>query len=243
MCGRYVSPNEAALNREYLVDARNSGQRLQRLFEDGRSYNVAPTQGVPVVRVIRKNTGRDSGGARECVEMRWGLVPFWSKGIPPKFSSINATIEKLENGPTWRGPWKRGQRCIVPAVGFYEWHVNPDGSKTPYFIEPADKNSTFAFAGLWDESKADNVDAIVSCTIITMPPNELMAEIHNAKKRMPAILDKDDLETWLTGTPEQAKTVLKQYPQEMMHAYIVSSRVNSPRNNDPKLIQPLDAVA
>lgn len=92
--------------------------------------------------------------AREGLLMRWGLVPFFCKGIAPRYSTINVTIEKVESGPCWRGPWSRAQRCMLPAVGFYEWHVLADGSKQPYFIT-------------------------------TMPPNTLMAEIHNAKKRMP----------------------------------------------------------
>jgi putative SOS response-associated peptidase YedK len=60
--------------------------------------------------------------------MRCGLFPFFAKGIPPKYSTINATIEKLADGPTWRGPWKRAQRCILPAAGFYEWHVNDESA-------------------------------------------------------------------------------------------------------------------
>jgi hypothetical protein len=49
--------------------------------------------------------------------MHWGLVPYWAKGIPPKFSTINATIEKLTEAASWRGRWMRGQRCIMPATG------------------------------------------------------------------------------------------------------------------------------
>ena len=45
---------------------------------------------------------------------------------------------------------------------------------------------------------------VLSCAIITMPANELLAEIHNAKQRMPLILTPEAVDTWLTGTPEQA---------------------------------------
>jgi len=235
MCGRYVSPNGAAIEREYRVDRHNSTSRIQEwLAGDGRNYNVAPSQYTPVVRVVRA-----AQGMRESLEMRWGLVPHWTNGEPPKFSTINATVEKVESAPTWRGPWRRGQRCIMPCVGFYEWQVNPDGSKTPYFIEPSEPDSTFAFAGLWDESVNAAGETILSCAVITLPANELMTEVHNVKQRMPAILDKADIDIWLTGTPQQAKTVLKQYPSELMHAYAVSTKVNSPKNNGPELIQPV----
>jgi hypothetical protein len=30
---------------------------------------------------------------------------------------------------TWRGPWSRGQRCILPATGFYEWQVRAASRK------------------------------------------------------------------------------------------------------------------
>ena len=115
MRGRYVSPDVAEAERYFLVHV------MRWKFE--RSFNVAPTQQVPVVRI--------ADGEREGVTLRWGLVPFFAKGILPKYSTINATIEKLSDGPCWRGPWKRGERCILPATGFYEWHVNTDGSKAP----------------------------------------------------------------------------------------------------------------
>src|SRR5665213_3242452 len=117
MCGRYVTPQIAEAERYFLV-------HLRRWQDYERSYNVAPTQRVPAVRLVE--------GQREGVLLRWGLVPFFAKGIPTKFSTINATIEKLTDGAMWRGPWKGGQRCILPAAGFYEWHVLADGSKRPY---------------------------------------------------------------------------------------------------------------
>jgi putative SOS response-associated peptidase YedK len=61
------------------------------------SYNVAPIQSVPVVRLAE--------GAREGVVMRWGLIPFSAKGIPPKDSTINARIETVETATSCRWHW------------------------------------------------------------------------------------------------------------------------------------------
>jgi putative SOS response-associated peptidase YedK len=220
MCGRYVTPEIAEAERNLTV----------HWLEYERSYNVAPTQRVPVVRSV--------DGKRQALLMRWGLIPFFAKGVATKYSTINASIEKMTEGPTWRGPWRRGQRCVLVAAGFYEWHLNVDGTKTPFLVTCVDQ-PVFCFAGLWDRSVTDAGDAIESCTIITMPPNPLMAEIHNAKQRMPSILTHDDIEAWLAGTSDEARQVLKQYPADLMYAHPVSTRVNSPKNNDGTLLQVL----
>ncbi len=69
-----------------------------------------------------------------------------------------------------------------------------------------------------------------------------MPTIHNTGNnpfRMPAILAEADRDVWLHGTPEEARAVLKPYPAEMMVHYEVTTRVNSPRNNDEELIEPV----
>jgi putative SOS response-associated peptidase YedK len=236
MCGRYVSPDEAAMEREYHLGRHNSGALFDgSIAHYSPSFNLAPSQDVPVIRVVR-----DMQGRREAVIMRWGLVPFWAKGEIPKYATFNATIEKLETAPTWRGSWKRGQRCIMPVVGFYEWQVQGDGSKIPFYIRPAADDTTFAIAALWDESINAAGEALLSSTIITMPANELMAKIHNARMRMPAILRPEDVDVWLVGSPEQAKSVLKHYPSEEMVAWRVDKQVNSAKNNSPRLIEAVD---
>jgi putative SOS response-associated peptidase YedK len=117
MCGQYVSPEQAAIERAFAV--------TMPLFD--RSYNVAPAQPVPVVR--------SKDGQREGALMRWGLIPFFARGVPPKYSTISARLETVETSPAYRGrgPWKRAQRCIQPASGFYEWHLGEDGKKNPFF--------------------------------------------------------------------------------------------------------------
>ena len=229
MCGRYVTPSEAAIERAYNL----TGRQWQAWMVDAYrpSYNVAPSQRVPVLRVIRSLAGE-----RRIEAMRWGLIPYWTKGEPPKYSTINATIEKLEMAPAWRGPWARSQRCVMPAAGFYEWQVQVDGTKRPYYIQPSDPDELFSIAALWDRSRTDAGDEVLSCAVITMPANELLAQIHNAKQRMPLILPPDGVELWLTGTPQQATTLLVPYPSELMRAHPVSTRVNTPHNDDPELI-------
>ena len=220
MCGRYVTPEVAEAERNLLV----------HWLDYERSFNVAPSQRVPVVRWFE--------GEREGLHMRWGLVPFFAMGVPPKYSTINATIEKLDTGPCWRGPWQRGQRCLLVAAGFYEWHVLADGGKRPYYICCADQ-PVFAFAGLWDSSTAADGTRTLSCTVITLPPNALMAEIHNGGQRMPAILCEQEREAWLQGSADEARAALRPYPADAMAAHPVSSRVNSPRSNDAALLEAL----
>ena len=198
------------------------------------SYNVAPTQQVPVVRA--------ANGEREGVMLRWGLVPFFAKGVPPKFSTINARVESVETAASYRGPWQRGQRCIQVASGFYEWHVSADGRKQPFFIHLADRE-IFGFAALWDRSFTADGAAIESCAHITMTGNLLMRDIHNSGShpyRMPAILRNEDHDAWLSGTLDEARKALAPYPSDLMVAYAVSARVNTPKNDDPSLIDPVD---
>jgi putative SOS response-associated peptidase YedK len=222
MCGRYVSPDEASIEREFnLVHAE---------WQFPPSYNVAPTQPVPVVRSIE--------GRRQGSLLRWGLIPFFARGVPPKYSTINARIETVQTAASYRGPWKRGQRCLVAMQGFYEWQVQADGkSKVPFYITLNDQDIA-AFAGLWDSSRTDAGEYIQSVTHITVPANSLMGEIHNTQHRMPAILSKDDREAWLSGSPDEAWATLKPYPEDHMVAWPVSTRVNTPKNNDAKLIEP-----
>jgi putative SOS response-associated peptidase YedK len=228
VCGRYIIRQAAKAAKEW--DTYGPPPFLD-------SFNVAPTEQVPVLR------WRD--GRPEYVQVRWGLIPFFARGEPPKFSTINARLETFETAASYRGPWRRGQRCLQLASAFYEWHVDAQGRKAPYLISVADQE-LFGFAALWDRSTRDDGTVIESCVHITMPANALMADIHNTGNnphRMPAILRAEDREAWLKGTPEEARAVLQQYPADLMSAYEVSTRVNSVKNNDPTLIKPVAGTA
>ena len=228
MCGRYIIRQQTKAIREWEKYGAPP-------FLD--SYNVAPTQQVPILRM--------QDGQARLTQVRWGLVPFVTHGAPPKYSTINARIESFETAASYRGPWRRGQRCLQLASGFYEWHLDRYGRKAPYLISLADQE-LFAFAGLWDRSIKDDGSVVESCVHMTMPANALMADIHNTGNnphRMPAILRLEDRAAWLEGSLEEARAALVPYPADLMVAYEVSSRVNSVKNNSPDLIEPVQREA
>ncbi len=224
MCGKYILAQAAKAERAM-------GIRRGR-WEYPLSYRVLPTDPVPVVIA-------DRSGEPEAAIMRWGLIPYWAHGMPLKASTINATVERIESAPSYRDPWSRGQRCILVMGGFYEPHLNADGSKDPFFVHLNDRE-VFGVAGLWDRSRRSDGGHVFSCTLITLPANRLLAQVHNEKQRMPAVLAEQAHAAWLTGTAVQARATLKPYPDELMVAYKVSRRVNSTKlPNDASLIEPL----
>jgi putative SOS response-associated peptidase YedK len=84
------------------------------------SWNVAPTDPLPVVRYDPKDRQRSLDLTR------WGLVPFWAKDIKVGFANINAKAEGIENKPAFRDAFRQ-RRCLVPVDNFYEWAKTPSG--------------------------------------------------------------------------------------------------------------------
>lgn len=208
-----------------------------------RSWNVAPTQVAPVIRMV---AGAEGGHA--LAMLKWGLVPFWAEDPKIGSSLINARGETVAEKPAFRAAFK-SRRCLVPVSGFYEWKRLGEksmGGKQPYYIRAA-ADEPLLFAGLWerwDGPKQDpdhptslfdeKPEPIESYTIVTTAPNAMMAELHD---RMPAVIDPSDQDTWLCGSVEEAKALLRPYPAELMMSYPVSTRVNSPKNNDPACVE------
>ena len=84
------------------------------------SWNVAPTDSLPVVRY-------DAKAAQRSVDMlRWGLIPYWAKDIKVGFANINAKAEGIESKPAFRKAFER-RRCLVPVDSFYEWRKTATG--------------------------------------------------------------------------------------------------------------------
>lgn len=227
MCGRY------ALTKPPEVLAALLHVRWMR-FDLVPRYNIAPTQVVAGVRSA-------ADGGRELVGFRWGLIPSWAKEKAIGSRLINARSETVATTPAFRGAF-RHRRCVVPATGFYEWKkLEGTGRKQPFFIQRRD-GQPMVLAGLWESwSDRETGELIESCTILTTEPNATVSPLHD---RMPVILDEGGWTTWLEPgieSPEALKAVLRPAPDDALVVDPVSPRVNSPRQDDPSLIEPVAA--
>lgn len=226
MCGRYVVTK--AVN-DLLPDLLGG---LGDLPDD---YNVAPTAMVPVVR--------DRHGERVLPEVKWGFLPSYAKAVRQKPQPINARIETVATSGMFKRAFARS-RCIVPALGYYEWVVTPTG-KQPHYISAPDAG--LAMAGVlsaWADPTKDRDDEerwLISMAIITRDAHVAPGEVHD---RMPACLSPEGYATWLDESASSADLLdlLEDESLEVANTlqhYEVSRDANSVRNNGPGLIQPL----
>jgi putative SOS response-associated peptidase YedK len=228
MCGRYTLTSQEGLVDDF--EAALDPDAPKNPWFKAR-FNVAPTQDAPIVRL------RD--GVRVIEMMRWGLVPFWGgkQGAKPPLM-INARLESIESKRVFKDALER-RRCLVPADGFFEW--KKDGKhKQPMWVHPED-HARFAFAGLWAKAKTD-AGELHSYTIITGPPNPLVAPIHD---RMPVVLDRRAWAAWLDPetAPHAARELLVVPPVTGWSAEPVSPWVNSADHDDPTCVELADAPA
>jgi len=184
------------------------------------NYNVAPSVNIPVIT--------DSSGIRLLTEMRWGIVPAWSKTSSTLL--INARGESVAEKITFKKAFAT-HRILIPATGYYEW-MRP--VKDPYFISPpADNPHPMAMAGLMSQSVIDG-ESRATCAIITIAAVPALAPIHD---RMPASISSQNWDAWLDPEVdgETAREVMS--ARSDLLAIRVDRRVNSVRNNSPALIQ------
>ena len=160
-------------------------------------WNKPPT--APMLVAIRSEDGK-----RIPKMMRWGLLPHWAKDEKLSYSTFNARSEDFTTKPAFRDAWKRGQRCLVVTDGFYEWKKITVKEKQPYAIAMTD--GMMIMAGLWSRWKdPKSGDEVLSCTVLTCAPNDVMAELHD---RMPVILAESDWPKWLGEEPASEDELL-----------------------------------
>lgn len=231
MCGRFTLASDAEMLQQVFFDFEVPMNLSPR-------YNISPTQDVAVIA----NTEPQSNGGH--VEFfHWGLIPSWAKDPGIGNRMINARSETLAEKPSFRNAYKR-RRCLVLSDGYYEWQKIPgDRRKQPVYIR-LKSQKPFALAGLWEIWQTEEMaEPLRSCTIITCPPNALLAEIHH---RMPVILPQGVYAEWLAPDVRSAdalQSLLTPYTDEDMEAYPVSRFVNRPVNDAPQCIAPFAADA
>jgi putative SOS response-associated peptidase YedK len=131
--------------------------------------------------------------------MQWGLIPSWTpdeeKALEFQDMALNAKAETIFEKAMFRKPIM-SKRCILPVDGFYEWREIAK-VKYPYYIFPKD-GTHFTFGCIYDTwANTETGELINSFSIITTEANEIMAMIHNKKKRMPLILSNENWRQWI----------------------------------------------
>ncbi|MCB2222692.1 MAG: SOS response-associated peptidase [Actinobacteria bacterium] len=223
MCGRFVQAQDPATYADHFGAAP-----VENLERAGPSWNVAPTDRVYAVA--------EHDGERRLARFRWGLIPFWAKDASVGSRHINARAETLATTAAFKDSF-RTRRCLIPADGFFEWQRRPKG-KLPHYITRAD-GAPLALAGLWASWRDAAGERVVSCTIVTTEPNDLVAPLHD---RMPVVLPTAAWDRWLDRdfSDTDALRALLAPSAEAMSAHPVSTLVNSVRNNLPECIAPLE---
>jgi putative SOS response-associated peptidase YedK len=222
-------------------------KRLARLFDaeladgvdpDGAPHwNVAPTDDVLALRVLR----HDGEDRRILDRFRWGLVPSWAKDLAEGARQFNARAESVADRPAFRSAFA-ARRAAVLADGFYEWR-KARGASQPFYFWRAD-GEPIAFAGLWerwrDPRRADDPGGwVLTCTLITAPAGADVEDVHD---RMPVILERPMLGTWLdpaTTDRHELEAMLRPSPEGTLSRHRVDRRVGNVANDGPDLIEPI----
>jgi putative SOS response-associated peptidase YedK len=230
MCGRYV-----------II---STPEAIRALFGYGEQpnfpprYNVAPTQPVPIVRLV--------DGKRSFALMRWGLLPAWVKDPRTFPLLINARGESVLEKPAFRNAMRR-RRCLIPADGFYEWQAAQAGAKTggrrPHFVR-ARRNAEggaapLAFAGLYETWTGPNGEELDTAAIVTTAANRTLAALHD---RMPVFVPPNAFDLWLDCAnveADVAAALIRPADDTLLEAYEISTAVNRVVNDSAALLAPL----
>jgi putative SOS response-associated peptidase YedK len=192
MCNRVRDPNQLELSELKLnpFKSRTWRQNIRGEWRPGSTVTV----------VISEN------GERFLDELVWGLIPNWSQSDRLEYSTHNARSETVATTASYRDAWRKGQRCLMPADGFYE--------RGKFFR--LREGGLMMMAAIWDEWKSPITGPMRSCSMLTASPNALVAPVHN---RMPVIIGPEDWAKWLgeeRATELDLRAMCRPYPAELM---------------------------
>ncbi len=176
-------------------------------------YNIAPSQDLPVIREPHK-----------LELLHWGL-----QNVGPA-RGVNVRGETVARAPRYRDAF-RSRRCLVVVDGFFEWQRRGDKSKQPFLVHREDRKP-FALAGIWERTP----DGEDTCAVITGQAQGVVAELHD---RMPIIVPREAYERWLDPDERKPLDLLAPNAAELV-SHPVSKAVNSPKNDDPRCIEPVE---
>ena len=169
-----------------------------------------------------------SAGDRELVVGQWALIPWFAKAAKLAYSTNNARFEEITSKASYKQPWQRGQRCIIPAWSFDEpcWET---GRNVWWTFRRAD-GQPWGLAGLWNTWIDNETGEVVeSYTMLTQnaDAHPVMRRMHKPDPKLPpdqqdkrgvVAIELTDVDQWLHGSHEEAAQIVRLTPAEMMEA-------------------------
>ena len=215
MCNRYVSPDEAAIERYWHIGRHNVNQPW-------KSAGVFPRAPGPFIRAAKDSS------ESELVIGQWGLIPWFAKTAHLPYSTNNARFEEITNKASYKQPWAKGYRCIIPVMSFDEpcWET---GKNVWWNFRRAD-GAPWGLAGLWNTWIDKETGAIhESYTMFTLNADDhpLMSRMHKPDPKLPpdqqdkrsvVALEGSDVDVWLRGSISEAAELVRVPDVELFDA-------------------------
>ena len=140
----------------------------------------------------------------------------------------NARSESVATKPSYRGPWSRGQRCLIPADSFLE--PNWESGKNVWWRFRRTDGSPFGLAGLWntwtDKASGEIVDSYTMLTL-NADADSLMSRMHKPDPNLPddqqdkrsvVVIEPADYERWLEGSIDEGRALIRLAPTSLYAA-------------------------
>jgi len=175
---------------------------------------------------------------------QWGLIPQFTKTAEEvqkiRKMCLNARSETVFSLPSFRAPIIT-QRCLLPVTGYFEFH-HENKMVIPYFIFLKNEE-IFSLGGMYELwQNPDTKETTQTFTIITVPANELCAQIHNGGKnpfRMPLIISHENETHWLDHSLKSTdiQHFFQSFDHIQMDAYPISKDFLKKLPDDASIIE------
>ncbi|PJX20011.1 DUF159 family protein (plasmid) [Advenella sp. S44] len=169
--------------------------------------NISPTNKAPVIVETNPNSYE--------VEFRhWGFIRHWpgKTGKLTKKILFNAVSESITKTRSFKHAFAE-RRCVIPLNAWFEWPEIPEinnGIKTKIRIFMP-MRPTFGAAGIYEDTIDKETGEVTSFfSMLTVEPGQ-NSPIKSLHDRSPLVLPAHEYDTWLTGTPGQAESLLHPY--------------------------------
>ena len=169
---------------------------------------VWPLGLAPFIRVHE-----DGSGNRVIEDGLFGLLPDFAKELAYGRKTYNARSETVHTLPSFKEPWARGQRCIVPAEAIFE-QCYETGKAVRWCIQQPG-GVPLGIAGVYRRWRGPDGRPLWSFAMLTVNAegHPVYQRMHapGEEKRMVVVLEPSEYDRWLQCGVGEARTFFRQW--------------------------------